>query len=245
MPAVVPNDLKKANWETLKKTLPAPHNKDATIAPTLDALQGANAAVNWTILEQCVENANSALDSEDRGKIIQGAKVQLAKLDPLTKAATNAKNAIGKMKATVQGVAAFAKMFESANGFEKFVIGFKTQTETQLANSQTQAANRSGAITLDKVLATPTLREQFVEFLKKEHSYENLEFLEALKGGPSKAVYDKFVKTEVVNLPSKTRDNLKAAYEPPLPTPALWKAAQDDIMKLLANDSLRRFKLTL
>ena len=245
MPAVLPNELKVANWETVKKTLPAPHNKDATVGPALTALASANAAVNWTILESCVETANASKDSKDRGQIIDAGKTQLKKLEPLQKAAATAKTAIGKLKAEIKGVAAFAKMFEQADSFEKFVTGFKNQTTTQLGNVGVQAANRAGEMNLDKVLATPALREKFVEFLKKEHSYENLEFLEALKAGPSKAVYDKYVREQVVNLPGKTREALKACYEPPVPTPALWKAAQDDIMKLLSMDTLERFKKTL
>jgi hypothetical protein len=245
MPAVLPNELKVANWESLKKTLPAPYNKDATVAPTLTALAGNNAAVNWTILEQCVENANAAQDSTDRDQIIKAARTQLVKLDPLSKAATTAKTAIGKLKANIKGNAAFAKMFEQSDSFEKFVVGFKKQTETQLSNVSTNASNRAGEMNLDRILATPALKEKFAEFLKSEHSYENLEFLEAVKAGPSKAVYDKYIKTEVVNLSSKTKGPLQAVFEPPVATPEMWKAAYNDIFKLLTMDTLMRFKKTL
>src|SRR5262245_5175302 len=100
-------------------------------------------------------------------------------------------------------------------------------------------------LTLEEVWKDPTLKEFLREQLKKEHSLENIDFLEAVEKRKGAWIYEQWVAPKCaqvqVNLSSETFKDLGEQYQSD-PGKMTYRDAFLEIFSLVRKDSFRRMK---
>lgn len=102
----------------------------------------------------------------------------------------------------------------------------------------------------NKTLSDIKLREEFVDFLKKEFSLENLMFYEKVNGFENQEwsnamdIYEEYVKVGSnfeINLPVDIRKKIDYDIQEEMICAGMFSEAKENIKKLMIQDSFRRF----
>lgn len=163
------------------------------------------------------------------------------------KTAAEVKSALSEVKGELDGLQKMMSgMEKSLSEFQK-VLQARDKQEKDVKERMEEV---EGLSNVEDVLKSDYATD-FRDFCKKEHSLENLDFLEAIENGNTPlSIYKKFVQKEDINLPAPEQKALVAKYEPLLegtpsrdrPSLADFNDAKETISKLLNRDTLRRFK---
>jgi hypothetical protein len=220
---MLPVDLKKENWEKVKKTIPEDLKKEGAVLDALLVTLRKNVdAIDIAAIEAAPEKAFKAATVADAQKAGREVEADLAKVPKLKADVEKVQAQLKKLFSGGFESPAAEKMHKASVDFKKWVEGYAAQTAKKIENAITTAENKAKAaaaalaakkkaladmiarveaekataneLTLDKILADAAVLAEFHKACVGFHNDEQLDFVLEMRGGKgSQEIFNRFV----------------------------------------------------